>query len=368
MSRPNIPALTSLRIFAALLVVIFHYDLGAHPKVLVAVSHFGYQSVTFFFVLSGFILTYVHLDVERPDRLNLTAVAFMAHRISRIFPAYLLGLTLSAPFFIESYLHGHTPGSQFISGLILVPTGLQAWFPGAALLWNYPAWSLSVEFFLYMSFTPLVRTVARTREIRFLIATYLVLCVVAFARTHAEGTRPADISATWWSNFINLFPLWHLPQFIFGVALGRLFVSGVRISRRVHDAILLVSAVVIGSIVLHVTDVPMLSSNAVLAPIFGALIFGAAGSTGLLSKILSIRPLVLLGDASYATYIVHIPLWMLWYRFTVVDLRINFPPFEDFFCYLVIVVGASIAAYTFIERPARRWLLLHMRGVTIMRG
>jgi peptidoglycan/LPS O-acetylase OafA/YrhL len=365
MDRPSIPTLTSLRFFAALLVVIFHYDIGRHLSFLVGVSSFGYEAVTFFFVLSGFILTYAHLETGASEKLNLSAAAFMAHRIARIAPAYFIGLALAAPFFIVGYaIHHQISNSLFVAGVLLVPTALQAWFPSTATLWNIPAWSLSVELFLYVSFVPFVGIVGRTEQIRLLIAAYALVCAVAFAGMYLGDNRPAT-DADWWHSLFAYFPLWHLPQFIFGVALGRLFISGKRFSQNTHEATLLASIFVIGAILHYHPVVPMLSSNVILAPVFGVLIFGAAGAVGPLSKLLSARSLVLLGDASYATYIIHYPLWMWWYRIIAVDLQIELPSFVDFSCYLLIVIGTSILVYTYIERPARRWLLLRVRKILI---
>ena len=367
MNCPSIPTLTSLRFFAAMLVVIFHYNIGKNLIFLVGVSSFGYEAVTFFFVLSGFILTYAHLEMGKPEKLNLSAAAFMAHRIARIAPAYFVGLSLAAPFFIVGYaIHHQISHSLFVAGVLLVPTALQAWFPSTATLWNTPAWSLSVELFLYVSFVPFVSVVGRTDPIRLFIAAIALVCAVAFARMYLGDNRPAT-DADWWHNFYAYFPPWHLPPFIFGVALGRLFISGKRLSPGIHEAVLLASIFAIGTILHYHPLVPMLSSNLILAPIFGVLIFGAAGAIGPLSQILSARSLVLLGDASYATYIIHAPLWVWWDRITRFDLRIELPPFIDFSCYLLIVIGTSILVYKYIERPTRRWLLLRANKILIAR-
>jgi peptidoglycan/LPS O-acetylase OafA/YrhL len=357
-----------LRFFAALLVVSFHYNIGKNLSFLAGVSSFGYSAVTFFFVLSGFILTYAHLETGNPEKLNLSATAFMAHRIARIAPAYFIGLALAAPFFVIGYaIHHQISNSLFVAGMLLVPAALQAWFPSAATLWNIPAWSLSVELFLYISFVPFVRIGGRTEQIRLLTATFALVCAVAFARMYFGDNRPAT-DADWWHNFFAYFPLWHLPQFIFGVALGRLFISGRRFSQSTHEAILLASMLVIGTMLYYHPVAPMLSSNVVLAPVFGALIFGAAGAIGPLSQILSARSLVLLGDASYAIYIIHVPLWIWWDRVVGLDLRIDLPPFINFSCYLLFVIGTSILLYTYIERPARRWLLIRANMIVIEPG
>lgn len=86
--RPDIPVLTSLRFFAALVVVLFHYRLGriAPPF---AVGGFGYDAVIFFFVLSGFILVYAHgqpggqLSVSRRAFLWLDCAGYAPHTISQ---------------------------------------------------------------------------------------------------------------------------------------------------------------------------------------------------------------------------------------------------------------------------------------------
>ena len=361
MNRPNIPALTSLRFFAALLVVIFHYNIGAKLEFLTYVSSFGYESVTFFFVLSGFILTYVHLREGKIEKLNMSPHTFMFHRVARIAPAYFVALALAAPFFFASYEIHHTISwSLFVAGLILVPTGLQSWFPSTAMLWNTPAWSLSVELFLYASFSPLVFGAARIERMIFLIGAYSLVAAIGLALMYFQMHMPYA-NVNWWSKFFAYFPIWHLPQFILGVALGRLFISGRRFSPSTHEIIMVASLLTLGAIILYHLSEPFLSNNIVLGPVFGILIFGAAAASGPLSKALSARFLVLLGDASYATYIIHIPLWMWWHYVTKVCARVEMPSMIDFLCYLLIVTIASILVFLCIERPARRWLMLHVK-------
>ena len=68
--RPRLPALTSLRFFAALHVVFFHFlafKIVSGEGWLGQISSIGYVGVSFFFVLSGFILVYTYAgrDTER---------------------------------------------------------------------------------------------------------------------------------------------------------------------------------------------------------------------------------------------------------------------------------------------------------------
>src|SRR5438270_13969844 len=94
--RPRLPALTSLRFFAALHVMFFHLyamrvtDWTGWRR---QISSIGYVGVSFFFVLSGFILVYTYAD--RP----ISAVEFWRARFARIYPSYLFSLVFTAPFF-----------------------------------------------------------------------------------------------------------------------------------------------------------------------------------------------------------------------------------------------------------------------------
>ena len=61
--RPSLPGLTSLRFFAAGAVLLAHLESGGVPLLPYgAGAGAGYEAVTFFFVLSGFILAYVYCE------------------------------------------------------------------------------------------------------------------------------------------------------------------------------------------------------------------------------------------------------------------------------------------------------------------
>jgi len=97
--------------------------------------------VTFFFILSGFVLTYANVAFVGTDFVMRNAPKrFITERVARLWPAYLVGLALAVPVFLHS---------ASLIDAVLVFTMLQAWVPSAALAWNAPAWSLSNEMFFY---------------------------------------------------------------------------------------------------------------------------------------------------------------------------------------------------------------------------
>jgi peptidoglycan/LPS O-acetylase OafA/YrhL len=327
--RPNIPALTSMRFFAAILVVIFHYN-AASPIFPFGISHFGFESVTFFFILSGFILTYTHAT---DTGLNISGRDFLAARIARIAPAYFLALALALPFFIRS---GPAPSVPLVLSMT------QAWVPPYALSWNIPAWSLSNEMSFYLCYPAILWASSRVSSVVFCVGAALLVIATAL-------WREVYFVSEDWHNFRSYFPLLNLPQFIVGIALGKLFIEGVK----PHRAMFALGVTALVAIIYFIRDFRWLSNTAILSAVFSVTIFGACRPIVFLSG----RALVLLGDASYALYILHDPFWMWWDRIVRVSLKLNFPPPIDAVLYLAGVVSMSAFVTIYFERPIRRALL-----------
>ena len=111
--RPEILALTSIRAFAALEVVLLHtlFELGgkpaqALPGVVTGLLTKGGMAVSFFFVLSGFILAYTYCDAD--SGLRGTRVKFWRARFARIYPLYFLAFLVDAPRVISFFLGSAT--------------------------------------------------------------------------------------------------------------------------------------------------------------------------------------------------------------------------------------------------------------------
>src|SRR5437762_13137509 len=102
--------LTSLRFFAAMHVLAFHNHLDALmdlPAGIRNIIRTGYVSVSLFFVLSGFILAYTYHGVR--EDASLYRRSFWVARLARLYPVYLVGLLLAAPFAVSTAFPSDRP-------------------------------------------------------------------------------------------------------------------------------------------------------------------------------------------------------------------------------------------------------------------
>ena len=173
-TRPQLPSLTSLRGFAALLVVAYHVTMLGLFHVKGAGA--GYVGVGFFFVLSGFILTHAY-GHRLKDLLTLNGYgAFLRARLIRLYPLHLFMLALIGLMIVALGGIAHAGGypsifelpyHQDISarGLVLSLLLVQGWNTMDRLTWNGLSWFVSVEFALYLLF-PLILWLAHGRAWR----------------------------------------------------------------------------------------------------------------------------------------------------------------------------------------------------------
>ena len=99
--KENLPALTGLRCFAALNIVFFHFSNPKWFGPFAPIVDNGYTSVSFFLLMSGYILAYNYAD--RAAVGQLSARNFWIARLSRLYPVYLFALILSAGMLMDEW-------------------------------------------------------------------------------------------------------------------------------------------------------------------------------------------------------------------------------------------------------------------------
>ncbi len=358
--------LTTLRFFAASLVYLSHYGpevLTGSPFWVQGFTRHGYRAVLFFFVLSGFVLAYNYCVPEDEGGMKVSRKGFWVARISRIYPIYLISIVLALPAFAYRAFEVNTVSRpEFVTGCVCVPVLLQAWVPLVAVSWNIPAWSLSVEAFFYVMFPWLARWVARKRPLNAVVFGLALVWGCELLRNGVAAQLQGDAAVPEHGllhNFLNYFPLFHIPSFFLGMCLGIVFRRGEYQNAKLGSFgfnILLAALCVLLSLKQIMPNV--LYSKAVLIPLFGMIIvLGALASQGD-HPILGHPWLVRLGDASYGFYILHDPCscWFSWFMKKVAGLE----QWQTNLWYVLglylLIWGISLASFEFLEKPGRRMI------------
>jgi peptidoglycan/LPS O-acetylase OafA/YrhL len=360
-ARPSLPALTGLRFLAAALVVGYHIHAfvpALSTNAALTALGAGYTGVSLFFVLSGFVLAYNYLA---PDRAGVASVRdFLVARFARVYAVYLLCAVIAFPLFVRNLTYNGIAGQKLRDGVLVTISSVtltQAWIPHYACELNCPGWSLSAEAFFYAMFPIIGLWLARRhRDSLPLIAAacWFLSLAAAFAYLTLYAPPPGAIDETW-LNVLKYNPLIRLPEFIVGVACGLIFLHSPGAMRRAAPVLTIVLIIALGAILHSHASLPYpLLHNGLLAPLFALLILALAAQRGPLATILSTAPLQLLGEASFALYLLHMPIFSyfrsaLKYLGTSVDRA----PWL-IVVYLVAVQLLAIAVLRVVEEPARR--------------
>lgn len=355
--KPALPALTGLRTLLALSIVLFHFTPAGlrwdkHPWVsLYPLVDIGYVFVSFFFLISGYILSYNYADRGRLNPLD-----FWMARLSRLYPVYLLTMIISIPMLIVEY---HVrPHWQFWQGAIATPLLAQGFFADIATFWMTVTWTLSCEVALYILFPFLMRLKWPTK------ASTLLLMVIGF---WAVGLIPHTVyifvnpdhlpgmanrySGGYWIEFLKYTPLPYLCTFLAGLSLGRLH-EAAKLSVRGRAIVGSVGFVAAWYVIYHLATVLpyILIHGGLLTPIFAAIILGLSGPSWLAS-IFSVRPLVAIGTSTYCLYLLHFNVFVLLHLHHVPE-RLHVQRFDPWISYVFVVVLALLVR-RWVEHPGQ---------------
>jgi peptidoglycan/LPS O-acetylase OafA/YrhL len=343
---PKILPLTSVRFFAALFVVVYHGWPGVHSHVggldfTTRLIGLGYVSVSFFFMLSGFILAVVYLNSGK----SLDKRRFFVSRFARIYPIYLTAILVDLPHFLHTQQSGSYSFSNTLAKLASSLGLVQAWSPALQGL-DIPSWSLSAEAFFYLLF-PILGAFISDFSIGILLPSSIFLYGAGLWLVHSLGGSHQTYS-----------PFPHLFIFILGINLAQVFRWLNRSARRTlfyRNAApwaLLFSLIAFLAIPYYMLPVSeSLMQHGLLAPLFAITVLALASGNRFIARVFSSRWLVILGESSFALYLLHGPIATILRR-----------PMEHygknmFLAYLALSIGLSVLSSEFIEAPSRLWIL-----------
>jgi len=348
-------ALTGLRCFAAINIVLFHFSNPLWFGWLAPVVDAGFVSVSYFILLSGFVLGYNYNVRARAGELD--RVRFWKARFTRIYPIYLLSLLLSVGTLGTEY-GSHTHG-MFWAGVVLTPLLVQGWIPAIATFMNTPAWTMSAEAFYYTIFPWLARWKRPERvgpHLWKMIGVWVLGMVpgALYMYFNPDGiAHPDRFSYGHWLWALKYTPYAHVASFIFGVMLAELDEIVPRKGWLRFWLALGGFAGIYGLLTLGRLVPYAIIHDGLLMPLFACIVLGLAGENPL-SRVLGSRPLVFVGEASYCLYLLHFTLWTLIHRSHVLNL-LGLSRFDPWISY-VLLIGLALLALHFIEKPAQRQL------------
>jgi ankyrin repeat protein/peptidoglycan/LPS O-acetylase OafA/YrhL len=358
--------LTALRFIAAAMVVFCH---------MASFGIFGFRNdqgldglssgVSFFFVLSGFILAHVYPELKDSGEIK----GFLRARIARIWPGHVATFLLACWLLRLSW-----DSSIALPNLFLV----QAWNPlvtnSSYFSYNSPSWSLSTEFFFYLAFPYLIQGWNRKWPVRLLLSAGVLLAIILYVN-HKKLANGGP-------SFLYVNPAARIFEFVFGMVLQ---LAWRNYKNKVNWSFGLASALEFSAIAccaLSVYLLPVVSlqlrdswlgtgfsawlyeSGSMFA--FGLAIFVVAIGRGGVSKFLARPGCVLLGEISFSIYLLH-QILMRYYANNLVF----FPAVSDitgFILFWVILLVSAYVMWSWVEMPARsaiiqrrpwRWLVKH---------
>lgn len=368
-TKPHYALLDGLRGVAALLVVIYHIFEGfafaettnGEGSGLISTLNHGHIAVDFFFILSGFVISYAYDDRWQ----KMTLGGFFKRRLIRLHPMLVMGAVIGTITFLiggrEQWDGTVTPIGGVALALLLTALMIPA-LPGSIhevrgngemFPLNGPQWSLFFEYIGNIIYALIIRRLS-TRMLAVLVALLAALHTWIFV-WDLSGYDSVGIGWTidtinFWGGLVRmLFP------FTVGMLLARTFKP-----RKIKYAFWICSAILLATFAVpYIASECTLSMNSLYEVVCIAFVFPiivwlgacgtAEGSTGRISG--------LLGDLSYPLYIVHYPVMYLFYAWLIDK---HFYSFEDTLLMPAIVVAVSItlayACLKLYDEPVRKWL------------
>ncbi len=353
---------TSLRGVAALIVVLVHFRSFFHSSIYPDETWFlykGYLWVDFFFILSGFILSYIY-GLEQPARRTLSDITrYLIARFARIYPLHFISLLVIFLFFTMISLVSWNKTGVFcclfdgslrdVESLIANLFLVHAWGMFNSVTWNLPSWSLSTEFFCYLIFAALLAMEGPVRKLALLGLSCIVLLYYGFSLATS-----IDVDDNFRLSIIRAASAFSIGILLF---LGRHMISDLS-SKWLTFLQISAIAALLSSLHYGVADVISIALMALIVLLTWE-------DRGWVCHWLGARYLHAIGIYSYSIYMWHYLIKFIaqedWEAYTGFALQSSATGSIIFVMFLTfMVIPISIWSYRSLEMPARKWVNLRL--------
>lgn len=347
-----IKPLTSLRFFFAFMVFLSHLWLLQDESPFLRdlydnVFYEGYIGVSFFFILSGFVLSYNYHDKILAGEIKFSQ--FGLARFARIYPLHLLTLLVAVPLsFSADFINWI---EKFILNLFL----LQSFIPSDKIYFyfNSVSWSISDEWFFYLLFPFMIYLLHIRKSLK--LVPLLLLCIPILLLLVHENLH---------EKLFYISPLFRLGDFVIGILLYKVYRKRKSIEylndKRTATIAEIASIATLSVFVIFHNQIPQgFRYSCYYWPPMVLMIYIFSYSNGVLSNILSNKALVYLGEISFGFYMIHM-LVIRYYEYlpkripqlyTIMPKNLN----EAYIVFAVSLI-LSMLLYRWYEKPANKFI------------
>lgn len=347
MQYPNdIKPLTGLRFIAAFWLLLYFFwprlGLGERPNIIAS----GNYGVDLFFILSGFVLAHVYGPQVQEKRYSHGA--FIWARLARVYPLHIL--TFFA--MVILWLAGRAIGATFEASAFNVAhipfhlTMTQAWGFTNSESWNFPSWSISAEWFAYLTFPISFYLISRFKSaplagvLAIFAAYYIMFAIFAANNLSLNHMTWQGAEARILIAFMGGAMLWQLGQ-------------NIRLSANVARYGVYLSALWIA-----VASIFTASAVFIWPALMGLVFFLAETSKHPEHTLIGNKTWVYLGEISFAMYMVHLPIDIAFFQ--LIEKIIGTPSgilaaVLVAVSIILVTIGAAIV-HQFFEKPVRDYM------------
>jgi len=318
-----IKSLQSIRFFSILIIFLFHSSVLVSEEHIILYNRFfsdGYVGTIFFMVLSGFVVAYNYYNKMHGHTVK-DSISFVKKRMKRIYPLHVLTFMIAAMFIYKEIIS--SPIKSIVRAFFNL-TLIQSFVPnlGIGLSYNAPSWYLSTTLFFYLA-TPLLFELTRKINEKKINIWFVIVIVYSFQFLIVFVGRDSTFNN--WLFYVN--PFFSLLSYYIGILLG---IIGIDKLKTYNGTVVKYTLLELLSIILFIIAYylnPYINQSfryeVYYLPFAAFIIYTFAIQKGYLSKFISNKLLVYLGNISFEFYIVHQLMIRLVYKYVNINVSIT---------------------------------------------
>jgi len=279
-------------------------------------------------------------------------------RIARIYPSYLLAFFLVLLFNYTIKVIYPSIATRSIFEVL----GIQRWLYGGSI--NFPAWTVSTEFFFYLLF-PYTITWLSKSPLKKVAATIIVFFVVSVTITSVIGfvfaNRQVSKTDVMLIGAVYRHPIFEYAVFLFGNLCGICYIRNLHFGitqRRVYATLCLASLLCICMLVYFLSMQNPLIIGGIICPLYFVFVISLCRLQGKTLTLMSSPVFIFLGDISYSIYIFQIPVFLFYNYYTgSSNVGLAFTSITGFLIFSIVLTGFCSINYFIYEMPLKNFII-----------